>query len=405
MLAYEGAVQRLLEQVPRPRVVRLSLQRCWGRVLATGAYADLDLPPFDKSFMDGYALRSADVSKAPARLEIVGTIAAGRTAHPRVGPGQAVRIMTGAPVPQGADAVQMVEKTRQVDSSLVEILEPVSLGQNIAPQGEEVVDGSIILEPGRVVGPAEIGVLATFGKKEFEVYDAPTVAVISTGDELVSLDQKPGFGQIRNSNAYLLWAQCTGLGLEAEILPVVPDDPEKMREALLLGLEKDLVLFSGGVSMGEYDYVHKVLAQEGLEILFHKVSLKPGKPILVGKKDGHLVFGLPGNPVSTLVTFELFVRPAVRKWMGFEHFGLQHVSGELLQEVKQKPGRMFFKPAHTFWQADRFKVQPIETRGSADLVAFSRADSLLIMGAEVSRLASGAEVEVLLLDKHFRRGG
>lgn len=405
MLAYQEAVQRLLEKVPAPRVVRLPLEMCRGRVLASEVCADLDLPPFDRSFMDGYALRSEDLSTLPARLQIVGTVAAGSADQPRIGPGQAVRIMTGAVVPPGADAVQMVEKTRQMDFSLVEILEPVGSGQNIAPQGDEVVAGSAVLGAGRVVGAAEIGVAATFGKKDLQVYAAPAVAVISTGDELVDIDQTPGFGQIRNSNAYLLRAQCAGLGLEAEILPVVPDDPERTREAVSAGLERDLVLFSGGVSMGEYDYVHKVLANEGLELFFHKVALKPGKPVLVGKKEGRLVFGLPGNPVSTFVTFELFVRPAVRKWMGFEHFGLPRVSGELLREVRQKPGRTFFKPARTLWHKDRFKVEPIDTRGSADLVAFSRADSLLIMEAEVSRLTPGAQVEVLLLDKHYRQEG
>ena len=286
MLAYQEAVQRLLEKVPAPRVVRLPLEMCRGRVLASEVCADLDLPPFDRSFMDGYALRSEDLSTLPARLQIVGTVAAGSADQPRIGPGQAVRIMTGAVVPPGADAVQMVEKTRQMDFSLVEILEPVGSGQNIAPQGDEVVAGSAVLGAGRVVGAAEIGVAATFGKKDLQVYAAPAVAVISTGDELVDIDQTPGFGQIRNSNAYLLRAQCAGLGLEAEILPVVPDDPERTREAVSAGLERDLVLFSGGVSMGEYDYVHKVLANEGLELFFHKVALKPGKPVLVGKKRG-----------------------------------------------------------------------------------------------------------------------
>ncbi len=404
MLTYEEALRKLLETVPQPRVVRLPLELTRGRVLACEVRADLDLPPFQKSFMDGYAVRSSDVSPAPARLKVIGTIAAGDFEERRISPGQATQIMTGAPLPPGANAVQVVEKTRRVSSSVVEILESVSEGENVAPQGNEVVSGAVVLEQGRVVGAAEVGVLAIFGRKNVEVYDTPSAAVISTGNELVKIDQEPGLGQIRNSNSHLLWAQCGELGLQATILPMVPDDPEKIRAAVQAGLEKDLVLLSGGVSMGEFDFVSNVLAEEGLEILFHKVALKPGKPVLVGRKDGHLIFGLPGNPVSAFVTFELFVRPVVRKWMGFNRFGLQRVQAELLQPVQQKPGRLFFKPAHTFWRGDGFGVQPIETKGSADLVGFSRADSLLVMDAEAARLEQGARVEVVLLENHPGRG-
>ena len=404
MLTYEEALQKLLEKVPQPSVVRLPLELTRGRVLAHEVRADLDVPPFHKSFMDGYAVRSSDVSAAPVRLKVIGTVAAGGFTQRRIGPGETVQIMTGAVVPLGADAVQVVEKTRKVSSSAVEIQESVSKGENVAPQGSEVVSGAAVLERGRIVGPAEIGVLATFGRTNVEVYGTPSAAVISTGNELVKIDQEPGSGQIRNSNSYLLWAQCCELGLDATILPVVTDDPEQIRAAVRKGLEEDLVLVSGGVSMGEFDYVHQVLAEEGLEIFFHKVALKPGKPVLVGRMDRNMVFALPGNPVSAFVTFELFVRPAVRKWMGFEQLGLQRVRAQLLQELHQKPGRLFFKPAQTFWKGDGFKVSPLETKGSSDLVGFSQADSLLVMDAEVRRLQQGAQVEVLLLENHPGRG-
>lgn len=404
VLTYEEALQKLLEKVPQPRVVRLPLELTRGRILACEVRADLDLPPFRKSFMDGYAVRSSEVSPAPVRLKVIGTVAAGDFEERRIGAGQAAQVMTGAPVPPGADAVQVVEKTRKVSSSVVEILESVNKGENIAPKGSEVVSGTVALERGRVVGAAEVGVLATLGRKTVEVYSEPSAAVISTGNELVKIDQQPRLGQIRNSNSHLLWAQCGELGLEATILPIVPDHPEKIRAALRAGLEKDLVLLSGGVSMGEFDFVSRVLAEEGLEIFFHKVALKPGKPVLVGRKGGHMVFGLPGNPVSAFVTFELFVRPVVRKWMGFKQFGLQRVRAELLQCVQQKPGRLFFKPAHTFWRGDGFRVQPMETKGSSDLVGFSRADSLLVMDAETTRLEEGARVDVVLLENHPGRG-
>ena len=401
MLTFEDALEKLLACVPEARVVRVPLKEAWGRVLVSSIVADLDLPPFDKSFVDGYALRSKDVEAAPVKLQVIGTVAAGSQSQPSVTAGQAVQIMTGAAVPPGTDAVQMVEKTRRVASEVVEILEPIGKGKNMGPKGSEVGEGTVVLASGTVVGPTEMGVLATFGHKDVEVYAAPTVAVISTGDEIVDVGERPKFGQIRNSNAYILWAQCHNLGVEVTVFPTIPDDPERTRQAIAQGLEYDLVLFSGGVSMGEYDYVHQVLAQEGVDVFFHKTAIKPGKPILVGRKDEHMLFGLPGNPVSAFVTFELFVRPAIRRWMGFRTPSLRRVSGELGAKVRHKPGRKLFKPARTFWAQDRFKVEPIETKGSSDLVAFSPANSLLIVEADRTHLDAGQRVEVVLLDRYF----
>ncbi len=405
LLTYDEALTRLLMQVPRPKTVSLALEASLGRVLASRIHADLDLPPFRKSFMDGYALRSQDVSTAPVRLQVISSVSAGSTAQPQVEANQAVQVMTGAMVPPGADAVQRVEKTRRPTSTAVEILEPVEAGENVADQASEVKEGQVVLERGTLVGPAQIGVLATFGQKEVRVYASPTVAVISTGNEIIATEAKPGLGQIRNSNSPMLWAQCRRLGLIVETLPVVPDEPTKVRKALAKGLRQDIVVFSGGVSMGEYDYVHKILAEGEFQIIFHKAAIKPGKPILVGRKDRGMVFALPGNPVSCFVTFELFVRPAVRKWMGFEDYYLSKVPAELLKEVVHKPGRMFFKPAVTRFSSEGFKVEPISTKGSADLVAFARANSLLIVGEEVTRLKVGQSVGVLLLSSLDPVGG
>lgn len=398
MLSYEEALEELLANVPKPKPIQVPLREALGRVLAAPVVADLDLPPFRKSFVDGFAVRSQDAGQAPVKLEVVGIIAAGDSNQPLVGTGQAAQIMTGAPVPPGADAVQMVEKTRQESESEVELLEPVGLGENVAAKGSEVQFGETVLTQGRVVGSAETGVLATFGRAEVEIYAAPRIAVIPTGGELVEVDQKPKFGQIRNSNAYALWAQCRQLGVEATVFPPVPDEPDLVRRSVREGLHYDLTIFTGGVSMGEYDYVPQVLAEEGVTVFFHKAAIKPGKPILVGRKNDHMIFGLPGNPVSAFVTFELFVRPAVRRWMGFKRHSLRKVSGELVTDATQKPGRKFFKQAMTVWVEDRFKVRPIETRGSADLVAFSSANSLLILESDVAHLKAGQQVEVLLFD-------
>lgn len=404
MLTYEEALREVLAQVPEPKVVRVPLQKSLGRVLAHPVLADLDLPPFKKSFMDGYAVRSQDTATAPVKLEVIGVVAAGRSSQPQVEAGEAVQIMTGAAVPPGADAVQMIEKTRPGGAETVELLEPVIPGENVAAQGNEVRQGETVLISGRELGAAEVGVLATFGHKEVEVYAAPTVAVIPTGDEIVEVEEKPAFGQIRNSNAHTLWAQCHNLGVNAQVFPVTPDDPERTRDVVSQGLQYDLLLFSGGVSMGEYDYVDRILEEEGVSIFVQKVAIKPGKPIVVGRKGDHLIFGLPGNPVSAFVTFELFVRPAVRRWMGFQSPCLPSVWGELTAETRQKPGRKFFKQARTFWKGDQYRVEPIETRGSADLVAFSLANSLMVLEADVTHLPAGERVEVLLLDNYFDEG-
>ncbi len=397
MIAFDEAFQLLIREIPDSRVIQVPLEASQGKALAVPVRADLDLPPFKKSLMDGYALRSADVLSPPVELRIVDVAAAGRPSQARLSPGEAIRIMTGAPLPQGADAVQPVERTESAGDSVVRILETVEPGDNIAPQGSEVRKGDVVLEQGRKVGAGEIGVLATFGRTRVEVYEPPRAGIVSTGDEVVEIDQVPEFGQIRNSNTYMLRAQCRDLGVEAEILARAPDDPEKIRAVLRLGLKKDLLILSGGVSMGEYDFIPRILAEEGVKTIFYKTAIRPGKPVLAGRREACLVFGLPGNPVSSFVTFELLVRPAIRKWMGFSGHSLARVQAELMEPVTQKPGRRFYKPACTVRSEGALKVRPIETKGSADLVGFSRANSLLIIEADVTSVDAGSRVDVLLL--------
>lgn len=397
LLPYEDALERILSQCPPPRTVAVPLERCLDRVLARPVHADADVPPFNKSFMDGFAVHSADVTEVPACLNVVGEVAAGADSLPAVAPGETVRIMTGAPVPPQTDAVQMVEESRMLDGSTVEILKPAAPGTNISRQGSEVSKGSVVLEPGRVIGPAEIGVLASFGQARPEVFRPLTAGVVSTGDELVPVESQPRFGQIRNSNGPMISALCRRLGLNVESEVSVGDDPERTAEVIRDGLKFDLLLLSGGVSMGEYDFVHRILEREGARLIFHKAAVKPGKPICVGRKGSTLAFGLPGNPVSAFVTFQLFVRPMVRRWMGFQSVTLRRIEATLTRAVSHKPGRTFFKPARTDWSGE-IRVSPVDTGGSADLTGFSRADSLLVIPAQVSGIAAGARVSVLLLD-------
>ena len=310
LLSYEEAIGKLLADVPKPRSTCVPLSEALGRILASPVATDSDLPAFNRSFVDGFAVRSQDVTRAPVKLRIAGVVAAGDSSQSHIRDGQAVQIMTGAPIPPGADAVQMVEKTHRASKLEVELLESVTPGENLEIKGSQARAGEAVLARGRLVGAAEIGVLAICGQAEVEVYAIPRVALIPTGDELVEVEQRPKLGQIRNSNAYALWAQCQRLGLDAAVFPPVPDDPEQIRENIREALKYDLAIFTGGVSMGERDYVPRLMAEAGVVNFFHKVAIKPGKPILAGKKGDHMVFGLPGNPVSAFVTFELFVRSA-----------------------------------------------------------------------------------------------
>ncbi|HSR49236.1 MAG TPA: gephyrin-like molybdotransferase Glp [Acidobacteriota bacterium] len=399
LLPYQDALDRLLAAVPPPQAALVSLREASGKVLAEDVRADHDVPPFDKSCMDGYALRAADLDRLPRRLQVVGTRAAGRLEDQlRVGPGQAVQIMTGAPLAEGADAVQMVEKTRSVSEHEVEIEEGLSPGLNVASQGSEVSKGEVVLKAGRLIRPAEIAVLAAFGISRPKVFRTPRVAIFTTGDELVDVEASLQPGQIRNSNAWMLAAQCARLGLRAEVQEVVPDAPEAVEKALTRALEYDAALFSGGVSAGEFDFVHKVLGEAGVEVLFHKVAIKPGKPFLAAvAPEGKMILGLPGNPVSAFVTFEVLARPALGRWMGLSVPHLLSVTGRLAGEVRQRPGRLFFKPAHTRWSGSEWIIEPIETRGSADITGFSPADSLLLVPAECDVIAAQSQAEAWLL--------
>ncbi len=400
LISYRQALSRVLDQVPRPTVEVVPLHRSLGRVLAVPARADMAMPPFRKSFMDGYALRSRDVQKVPALLEVVGRAAAGSAPRHRISRNQAVQIMTGAAVPETADAVQMVEKTKQQNHHVM-ILEVVGPGQHVAARGSEVREGQIVVEKGQRIGPQEVAVLACFGYSEVETWRNPKAAIISTGDELVEIEKTPALGEIRNSNSHMLWALCQQLKLEAGIEPVARDEPNKLREAIRRALHRELVVLSGGVSMGVYDYVHQVLAEDGVEIVFHKAAIKPGKPILVGRREGQMLFGLPGNPVSAFVTFMLFVKPAVQKWGGQEPRPFLEVEAELQQEVRHKPGLQFFKPARAQSTPSGIAVSPIETKGSADIVGFSRANALLSIPPDQERIPQGSMVQALLMEDRF----
>jgi molybdopterin molybdotransferase len=404
MISVEEALGILVSNLPRCRVEEIPFQSALGRVLAQDLVATTDIPPFYRSALDGYAVVAADAANAPVTLEVAGTSRAGGGIPGRITSGQAMAIMTGAPVPEGADAVQMVELSRgSADGRKVEILKPVNAEENIAARGSEAKAGEVVLHSGHRVGPAEIAVMATFGYTKVEVFRLPSVAIFATGDELVEFDETPRPDQIRNSNAYCLSSQLRLMGMDSDYLGIVRDDREELRRTMLLGLERDVLIITGGVSMGEYDLVQDVFRDVGIEILFSKVAIKPGKPTVFARKGDRLVFGLPGNPISALITFECFVRPALGRLCGIKAPELPRMKGELLADTKQSPGRTAFLPAWVFWQDDGWKVEPLVWKGSADIVGFTGANATFIFPRNRQFLSRGETVELMLLPDFFLR--
>jgi molybdopterin molybdotransferase len=398
MIPVEKALEVVLSQTWPLPAEEVGLEDALGRLLREDVAADMDLPPFRRSAVDGFALRASDTFSPPSKLKLVGTVAAGDYPRFRVGPGEAASIMTGAPVPEGADAVEMVEETRELGGE-VEIHGSVASGQNVSPQGAEVRRGDVVLRSGTRLDAAAIAVAATFGKTRLPVGRRPTVSIAATGDELVAPDTSPGPGQIRNSNGFSLLAQCRSIGIDARFLGVAEDSVESLRSFVGKGLTSDVLLLSGGVSMGRFDLVEPVLRDFGVEILVDAVALKPGKPLVFGVASGKLVFGLPGNPVSTMVTFELFVRAAIARLEGAESPARQNLRARLLESLSSKGPRRAYLPGRL--RADEegdLVAAPISSKGSADVVAFAKANALLIVPEERDRIEAGERISVHPLD-------
>jgi molybdopterin molybdotransferase len=398
MIPVEEALRIVLREARVLGTERTPLESAAGRVLAADISADADQPPFAKSMMDGFALRSADLAPVPRQLEVVEEIAAGALPRRRIEKGQAARIMTGAPLPEGADAVQKVESTRPAgDGSQVLILEPVVRGANVAEKGRELKAGDRVLARGDLLTPARLGVLAAVGQANPLVHRRPRVAVIPTGDELVEPDFQPGPGQIRNSNGPFLAAACRRLGADVLQQGIVRDDPSELEVSLHQGFASDLLLLSGGVSMGTHDFVEQALDEAGVEIFFRKIAIRPGKPAVFGRKDHCLVFGLPGNPASSLVIFTVLAAAVVRKMQGFTNPDGLEMEAILDGDLTQHPGRTSYLPGRIDLRGDSRHVLPIPFTGSADLPAYAAADALLILPADRERMKVGERIRILPL--------
>jgi molybdenum cofactor synthesis domain-containing protein len=384
---------------------RIPLESAVGRVLAEDALLDVDLPPFHRSAMDGYALRAEDVVRTPVLLEVTHQVRAGQDPGVVVGPGEAVQIMTGAPVPAGATAVQRVEATRSVDDGQrVEILEAVDPGAHIARKGSEARAGDVVLRRGETIDPAALAVLASAGHETPKVARRPRVAILVTGDELVEVRERPTGGRIRNSNGPVLAAQARSAGAEVRSLGVAGDRLDDILAALRGGLEEDVVVVSGGVSVGTFDLVEAAFARLDVEVLFDKVAIKPGAPLVFGHRGGSLVFGLPGNPVSAQVTFDVFVRAALKRMQSARIVSRPTAEVELLDRLSNRSGRRAHLPVRARFEGGRFVARAVRSMGSADVVAHSRANALVVLEAQRVVAEAGERAPALLLGSFLDRG-
>ncbi len=374
----------------------LDLLAAAGRVLAEPVLADRDLPPFPRSTRDGYAVRSSDLSQLPATLEVIGEIKAGSILDGilgNIGNRQAVAIMTGAPVPAGADAVVMIEYTVQRGKH-IEVTRSVVRGENVVPRAAEAREGAVLLERGGRLNEAAIALAASAGKSRLSVYKRPRVAVLTTGDEIVGIESKPGPTQIRNSNSYSLAAQIHQAGGEPVMLPIAPDELQGLRHLIEQGLKADLLLMTGGVSMGRYDLVEQVLSEIHAEFFFTGAKIQPGRPVVFGKC-GTYFFGLPGNPVSTMVTFELFARPMLEALSGGVPSKLIFLHVRLKKEIRVKTGLTRFLPAILSGEFEHSEVELVPWQGSGDVAATARANCYAVIPPDREHIPAGEWLAVM----------
>jgi molybdopterin molybdotransferase len=407
-LSAQEAREIVLAAVSALPAERVPILEALGRVLAEDVTSDIDIAPFDNSAMDGFAVRAADLAGAtpesPVSLRVTDLIPAGGVGTVPVVEGTASRIMTGAPMPQGADTAVMVEVTRVLEGdgstgSLVAFeREPSRTGEHVRYKGEEIAAGQVVLHGGEVVRPASIGLLAATGNSEVAVHRRPRVAILSTGDELVEVDQVPGPGQIRNSNTWSLAAQVIAAGGIPEMIGIVRDTEDETRAAFLRAAESDIVCTSGGVSVGDFDYVRPVLEELG-SIVFSKVDMRPGNPQTFGEIKGTPFFGLPGNPSSTYVGFEMFVRPSLRKMQGFRALDRPTVSARLTQDVRKKQGRRYYLRASvTRAQDGTYQVSLPGSQSSALLSTAHKSNAFMVLPEGPDEYSTGNMVTCIRLD-------
>jgi molybdopterin molybdotransferase len=392
------SVAKAMDRPDRMPAEPVALLDSLHRILREDVLADEDSPRFDKAIRDGFAVRFEDLQQVPAELAIVGESRAGAGADVGVERGSCCEIMTGAPLPQGADAVVMVEHTERLSTHKVRILKTAQENEGLLRRGVEALRGERILSSGRRIGVADLGLLAGTGNSEVMVSSRPRVAVIATGDELVEVEVAPLAGQIRNSNTYTICAQVRDAGGEPVVLGIGRDNLEDLRTKIDRGLRYDILIVSGGVSMGKYDLVETVFAEFGVDVLFDKIAMKPGKPTVFGHRGETFVFGLPGNPISTMVAFHLFVRPLILSLLKAADTSPRILDAKLDASAKCDPERAALVPALVRFDAGQCWIRPAPWKGSSDLAGLARANALIMIPRRSGNLEAGETAQFLLME-------
>ena len=400
-VSHEEALEILMQHaVAGTETVAVPLSEAGGHVLAESVQSDIDMPRFDRAAMDGYACRHDDSGERTA-LRVVATIAAGDLAGAPLAPGECARFMTGAPVPPGADAIVPVEDSSSVDaagqsvpgeSEWVRFHARPHPGDHIAPRAQDLHAGATVLAAGHLIRAQSVSILASVGRATVQVYAGPSIAYAATGEELIEPGHPLTTGQIYNSNAATLRSLILRTRGRPHYLGILRDQIVDLRRALDEGLNHDMLVLSGGVSAGQYDFVPGVLAELGVDVHFHTLRIKPGRPVLFGTRGRTLVFGLPGNPVSTLYTFDLYVTPLIRAFRHHPHPQGTRYRGELMEAVRKPAGRLLLQPCRCEWDGERYLLSPIRTHGSADIFAIAGADALALIPAGVEEIEKGKPV-------------
>ncbi|MBT8490024.1 MAG: molybdopterin molybdotransferase MoeA [Deltaproteobacteria bacterium] len=404
MITVSEALHTILRAVSSVGIERVNILSALGRVLAEDIYARRTIPPTDNSAMDGYALIAEDTMGAtaehPLLFDIIEDVPAGNMPQKIVGFAEATRIMTGAPTPEGVDAVVPVEDT-ELDGDRVKIFAEASMGQNIRSMGEDVKEGEVVIPRGAIIRPAETGMLAALGRSFVAVYQKPLVAILATGDELVDIDGELSPEKIISSNSYSGAAQvieCGGIPLQ---IGIAKDTKEDLTEKFKAAMRADIIMSSAGVSVGDYDFVKDVMKEIGVMIDFHQVAQRPGKPFTFGTAGKKLVFGLPGNPVSSMITFEQYVRPTLLKMTGHKRIFRTTIKAILQEDIQKKKGLRYFLRVQVRYENGRFTAVTTGEQGSGILKSMVLANGIMVLPEDITSIKKGSEVMVQVIDTSF----
>ena len=399
MIEFEEALRIILKNTGTLLAEQVPVDESIGRILQEDIHSKIEMPPFDKSAVDGYAVNASDVRRVPARLRRLGLIQAGEAFGGRLARGECVKIMTGAPLPKGADSVVMVEDSRQ-QGQYVELSKSAKKGENVCFRGEDLKKGQMILKKGTKIFSSHIGILATVGMPLVKVTGSPRVAILNTGGEIIPLGKRLGRNKIYNSNGPMLSALLKADGIEPRFLGIAKDNVRDLKKEIGTGLSADILLISGGVSMGDYDLIPSVLGSMGVKKIFHKVKIKPGKPLFFGRSQkGALVFGIPGNPVSNFLSYLIFVRTAINKMMGCQSGKPGFEEGIAQTGFHSKAGRKHFVLVKVSRRGNRYYLTPVASHGSADVLALSKADGFMVAEPRTGIIKKGSKVKFITWKK------